>query len=326
MELFRNILLLTGFDPNAQALRRIAGLVDKSGANLKIMTVTNGAFDQKHDQNRPHTPLHMDSLLRSLNSHGSSTSNTLNALKLRVQTKTVQGEPQQAINKEISRDHHDLIVVDGSYKNIMVSQMLMHAAMHLLRQCHLPVLVSRSAEKNNPLRIMAAVDPSENSNLFDVTFNGLNEKIMELSNAIAMHTGQKVHVMNCWRHPMMERMKKNKKLSDGKIHKILVGMRQQKMEVLTQFLNRNINPQLSYGIHLRQGSPERHIPLVAHDHGVNLVIMGSFGRSGLDGLMVGNTAENILCHTNLSVLVVKPSGYQPVSINAITSAEAACNL
>ena len=42
---------------------------------------------------------------------------------------------------------------------------------------------------------------------------------------------------------------------------------------------------------------------------VDLLVMGSVGRAGLAGVVVGNTAEKILRQVACSILVIKPSGW-----------------
>jgi len=42
----------------------------------------------------------------------------------------------------------------------------------------------------------------------------------------------------------------------------------------------------------------------------DLLVMGSVARSGIPGLVVGNTAEKILGHVDCSVLVLKPKGFK----------------
>ena len=46
---------------------------------------------------------------------------------------------------------------------------------------------------------------------------------------------------------------------------------------------------------------------------VDLIVMGSVGRSGLTGLLIGNTAEKTLHASEHSVLIVKPDGFTPPS-------------
>ena len=45
--------------------------------------------------------------------------------------------------------------------------------------------------------------------------------------------------------------------------------------------------------------------------GIDTVVMGTMGRTGIAGLLVGNTAESILKRVACSVLTVKPEGFVP---------------
>ena len=44
-------------------------------------------------------------------------------------------------------------------------------------------------------------------------------------------------------------------------------------------------------------------------HRVDLLCMGTVARSGLRGLLTGNTAENVLPWIDCSLLAVKPQGF-----------------
>ncbi len=326
MNLFNRVILLIGNTINNQVLKQTLEIVDKKGANLKLLQVGHTIYEQQLRQTMPYRAPQTKSILRLLGQQNFDIYKFIKQSKVKVQYKMIWGDTLQFIDKEIRRDHHDLIVVDSSHKNVAQSHMFTQLGMHLIRRCPIPVLVSRPERTNHQMRIMAAIDPLDISSAFEMPGNALNEKIMALANNIALNSEQNMHVVNCWRHPMVERMRKNKSLSDAKIHKTLIEARAQQKMRLTQFLNKNIHQQVNYRVHLRHGNPEIQIDAVARDNHINLVVLGSVGRSGLDGLMIGNTAESILCNTNLSVLVVKPSSYQPVSINAITPAEAACEL
>ena len=61
--------------------------------------------------------------------------------------------------------------------------------------------------------------------------------------------------------------------------------------------------------HLVDGTPLRAITGLIHLYRIDLLIMGSIGRSGLDRLVIGNTAEQLFNEVNCSVLVVKPPGF-----------------
>jgi len=69
------------------------------------------------------------------------------------------------------------------------------------------------------------------------------------------------------------------------------------------------NELLSKGIeakaYLRVGYPFEEIVLMANDPEVDLIIIGSHGRSGIKRLLVGSTAERVVEHAPCPVLVVK---------------------
>jgi universal stress protein E len=56
--------------------------------------------------------------------------------------------------------------------------------------------------------------------------------------------------------------------------------------------------------HVRQGSAEDVIPLMANKIDADLVIVGSVGRRGFSGMTAGNTAEKILVGIEADVLVI----------------------
>ena len=44
--------------------------------------------------------------------------------------------------------------------------------------------------------------------------------------------------------------------------------------------------------------------------GADLVVMGAVARTGISGLIIGNTAEAILDQLTCSVLAIKPAGFK----------------
>jgi hypothetical protein len=54
-----------------------------------------------------------------------------------------------------------------------------------------------------------------------------------------------------------------------------------------------------------QGDPATEIVQYARDAGIDLIVMGTHGRTGLDRLLMGSVAEKVLRDSPCSVLVVK---------------------
>ena len=57
-------------------------------------------------------------------------------------------------------------------------------------------------------------------------------------------------------------------------------------------------------IHVVEGTPVDAVTGVAKELGVDLIVIGTVGRTGLKGQVVGNTSERILDHTEADVLVL----------------------
>jgi nucleotide-binding universal stress UspA family protein len=62
-------------------------------------------------------------------------------------------------------------------------------------------------------------------------------------------------------------------------------------------------------VQLVEGEPERAISHFLDRNGVDLVVMGTVARSGIPGLVMGNTAERVLQRLRGSVLAIKPPGF-----------------
>jgi universal stress protein E len=52
------------------------------------------------------------------------------------------------------------------------------------------------------------------------------------------------------------------------------------------------------------------------EHSIDLLIMGTIGRSGIPGVVTGNTAERMLPLVQCSLLAIKPDDFVcPVSLS-----------
>ena len=70
----------------------------------------------------------------------------------------------------------------------------------------------------------------------------------------------------------------------------------------------HINPE-SIKKHLSFGTPWQEVGRLAKHLKVDLIVMGTIGRSGIKGMLLGNTAEKILDTCDCSILTVKPEDF-----------------
>ncbi len=62
-------------------------------------------------------------------------------------------------------------------------------------------------------------------------------------------------------------------------------------------------------MHLLKGNAGTLIPELAQEKAIELIVMGTVCRTGVSGMIIGNTAETVLRRVDCSVLAVKPDGF-----------------
>jgi nucleotide-binding universal stress UspA family protein len=68
---------------------------------------------------------------------------------------------------------------------------------------------------------------------------------------------------------------------------------------------RPVNPDITVHHVFLEGDPATEIVRYVHDAGIDLVVMGTHGRTGLERLLLGSVAEKVMRDAPCSVLVVK---------------------
>lgn len=62
--------------------------------------------------------------------------------------------------------------------------------------------------------------------------------------------------------------------------------------------------------YLVKGQPETTLVEIIEKKKPDIVVMGTVARTGIPGLLIGNTTENVLSRIKSSVLAVKPRGFR----------------
>src|SRR5207302_10989546 len=76
---------------------------------------------------------------------------------------------------------------------------------------------------------------------------------------------------------------------------------------------RPVDPGITVNHVFLEGDPATEIVRYAMDAGIDLIVMGTHGRSGLERLLMGSVAEKVMREARCSVLVVKLPKGVPVS-------------
>jgi nucleotide-binding universal stress UspA family protein len=77
-------------------------------------------------------------------------------------------------------------------------------------------------------------------------------------------------------------------------------------EAMAEFVERNLSPDLKLAQVVRPGSPAEEIRRFAEEEAVDLVVMATHGRTGLQHILLGSVAEKVVRLSKVPVLTIKP--------------------
>ncbi|MGC1952231.1 MAG: universal stress protein [Gammaproteobacteria bacterium] len=225
--------------------------------------------------------------------------------------------------RAVLRNKHDLLIKPAENPNF-IERLFGSDDMHLLRRCPCPVWLTRPDEKSNYGCILAAVDFNlDMPDTSDTVDQNLNQQILALASSLALSDFAALHLVHVWDAPaeMMVRAWSDNPNEAGMTY--VEGERSRHESALNRFHNqlrhqigKEAYDHLSPQFHLRRGAASTVIPETAKQLQADLVVMGTVARTGIAGLLIGNTAEAILEQLQCSVLAVKPLGFvSPITLS-----------
>jgi nucleotide-binding universal stress UspA family protein len=212
-----------------------------------------------------------------------------------------------AIIRKVISETYDLVIKEST-----LEQGIDQLSMRLVRKCPCPVWVMKY-DSSDFKRILAAVDIGED---YPET-EALNKKIVELTHSLAQREGGESHYLHTWRleYEVMLRGPRFK-VSPEEIFEIKKELFNERQSKLGALLRDNHITHEERQVHLREGVSSEVIQLAINELDIDVVVMGSVGRSGIPGLLIGNKAEKLLNSINCTVLTVKPDGFKtPVTLD-----------
>ena len=218
------------------------------------------------------------------------------------------------IVRQVLRGQHDLVMIPAETSNAIRDVFLGSTPMHVLRKCPCPVWVFKppltGSREYTCRRILAAVDALAP----DSPQHDLNVKILELATSLARQETADLSVLHCWSAPGAWPPFGPEEVPPAVLNQYIQDVRREHHVRFKELLA----PFVSAGHDLRsrmvKGDPGLLIPRFVKRGKMDLVVMGTVTRAGIDGLLMGNTAEKVLHRLGCSLLAVKPDGFvSPVS-------------
>lgn len=230
-----------------------------------------------------------------------------------VSEAVLQGVPFVEVVRMVLREGHD-IVIKGATAAAHGRGVLKGFDMHLLRKCPCPVWMLMGPGDGSFDTILAAVDPDTAG---DTARDGLNRLVLDLATSMAERDSAELHVAHAWYLPE-EQALRHGRYTSGKQDDVdrMVDRERDGAEARLRQLLRDYPGVPEKNRHLLKGEPGEVIGSYAQALKADLIVMGTVGRTGLAGFIMGNTAETILRTVGCSVIAVKPEGFEcPVTLN-----------
>lgn len=316
MRRFQNILVVCGEGSGeAHALERAMWLASANGAAVRLVEIVHSApgelseilsrvFGSKGVELQ-------DKLVSAREERLHALAAPFRAQGISVEINLVHEPGFRGIIQLVLRHGHDLVLKSGERSP---GKPFFHGPdMHLMRKCPCPVWILNSATPAQTSRILAAVDPGP----VESERNALAQTVMQLATSLARQDTARLDVMNVWALAEESALRGSlAPVPDTEVDKIVGVEKETSAQRLDQLTSGFAEfDDVMRVLHIK-GVAEDVIPDHVAAEGIDTIIMGSVGRSGVSGLFIGNTAETILNRVACSVLTVKPEGFiSPVTLD-----------
>jgi nucleotide-binding universal stress UspA family protein len=308
----RKILVAIDFsEPSAAALIRAVSLAEKNNAEITLLHVLTHIGDAVEGTSfEGHWRMPPAELRRAEERLRQEADDRLEAwMRPHVQAnllrkQIVDGAPFVEIIRAVLREQYDLVVA-GTRGLSPVSRFLVGStAERLVRKCPCPVWIV-GTEHDGPLHsILVPVDFSDTSALCLQTASVLGQAFGSVINALHVLYLPRVNGLVL------------PEAADVDLRRYRREARRAAAKFLDNFVASHTLAGVSVKQHLAVGNPWKMIDSAAKRTAADVIVMGTVGRGGIAGLLIGNTAEKVLRVSGRSLLAVKPEGFvSPVRLD-----------
>lgn len=232
----------------------------------------------------------------------------IRAKGIEVEAKVLHGKTSVEIIREVLRADHDLVLRINKGKQSRRKGYFGNTGMWLLRKCPCAVWLV-DPEKAKFQHVLGCVDTSTGDQLD----TELNDKVFDLAKSISHYHGGIFSILQAW--SVLSEQFLERRMEHDAFEKMVQGNRDQTKKLLDAFLSKHGSNVDAANVHLIKGEAADAISHFVRNNGVDLVVMGTVARSGISGMVMGNTAEQILNDMECSVLALKPSDFvSPVQL------------
>lgn len=236
-----------------------------------------------------------------------------------IRCKVVIGIEFLEVIRSVLRNQHDLVIKTAEPVS-WVKRLFGGTDMHLLRKCPCPLWLLKPDVAPTYSKVVATVDFSPDDP--QSVEQPLNRQILELASSLAIHNAASLHILHAWQVEsagVVLMWSENPESAEAEYNQSLYLSHQSGINRLKLLMAKWIGQQ-AYDyckpqFELLRGDASHILAKRVEDLDPGLVVMGTVARTGVAGLLIGNTAEALLEQLHCSVLAVKPAGFvSPVTL------------
>ncbi len=236
-----------------------------------------------------------------------------------IEVKILVGSIFLEIIRQVIRNQHDLVIKCAETSATLTESLFGSTDMHLLRKCPCPVWLIKSSNRDHFKRVLAALDWDDG----DPNKIELNNTILEIATSLAMSESEELHIAHAWEFIGEDIFRSQRtNATAAEVDAMILEEEKRRrhwLETLIEGPGASYKKAIDYlkpELHCPKGTARQAIPTIIKELDVELVVMGTIGRTGIPGFFMGNTAESILNQIDCSVLALNPPGFEsPVTLD-----------
>jgi len=218
-----------------------------------------------------------------------------------IYTQILTGIPFVEVIQTVIHNGFDLVIKATRPPEGLTDRLLGSTDLHLLRKCPCPVWIDRPGKSLPYNRVLAAVDPMSEL--------GEARLILDLATSLADNVNADLKVLHSWNFTAESTLRGGLvRIPAVEVDRMVLEEKNNHIIQFDKLLEGYDMSTEHPAVHLIKGMAVPNILAAAED--ADLIVMGTVGRTGIPGLFIGNTAEDVMQNTQASILAVKPDCFR----------------
>lgn len=270
----RYLVVLGNESTDPVALKRALAIAELTGAELHLLHCARSSNDT-------HIPWPEASLNEARDK----------GIPYSMQTAWNHSELDTVMKCLEERGPFEMVIKANEKQHGILSTVFTPSDWKLLRKCPIPALLVKKTNQSLSGPVLAAVYPESPG----ANEQGLNGLVLRSAFGATRLRGGPLHLAAAYPAPMQAGFADSQ--SEEAIAKRYLAYCSELCDE---------NEIIGANIHVDEGPVESMLPELSKSLDASLVVLGTLARDGINGALMGNTAEQVLSQINSDILVLKP--------------------